>query len=130
MLISLQPLPAIVGFVGCLVVFAFCSATWWYTKATAEKVFIAYAAQVIVVTIFLVLKAIRYFRTGTFKSQRIDRGSFAGYLERLNDLQRHVKKSSTNTTTPSDQSSTRSTTTRDQAMGYELDENLVSNRRE
>lgn len=39
-----QPIPAIIGIAGCIVVFAFCSATWWESPVTFAKVAIGYAA--------------------------------------------------------------------------------------
>ena len=63
-LMSFQPVPAIIALFGCLVIFAFCSATWWYSDATAPKIFIAYAAQMIVLIIFGTLKIIRIWGRG------------------------------------------------------------------
>jgi amino acid transporter len=40
----LQPLVAWIGLLGCILVFAFTSATWWDTKANFTKVAVAYAA--------------------------------------------------------------------------------------
>ncbi len=60
---TLQPIPAIVAIVGCIVTFAFCSATWWRQPVTFPKFVIAYAAQVIVLVIFAVLKLMRWLRT-------------------------------------------------------------------
>lgn len=116
-LISLQPWPAIFAFIGCTVVFAFCSATWWYSKVTAPKVLIAYAAQFVVLLIFLVLKAIRYRRHGTFKSNRPIRGNFNGFTARLNDLVRFIKKPS-NSSTPLTNLQSSNATSGNQATGF------------
>lgn len=92
--ISLQQWPTVIAFVGCIVLFVFCSATWWYSKVTTPKVLIAYAAQLVVLIAFLLLKAIQYRRTSTFKSERPVRGGFNGFTARLNDLVRFLTKPS------------------------------------
>lgn len=89
-LISLQPVPAIVALLGCLCIFAFGSATWWYSHITAGKFFIAYAAQVIVLAIFVCLKTIRYRRTKSFWPERLT--AFAGFSEDLDNLVGLIRK--------------------------------------
>ena len=54
----LQPLPAIVAIAGCIVVIAFCSATWWDSKTTVSKVAVAYSAPIIFFALFVILKLI------------------------------------------------------------------------
>ena len=87
-LMSTQPLPAIIAILGCLFTFAFCSATWWYTEPSFGKVAIAYAAQFIVLLIFVVLKAIRLLRSleqshNWFRRRPTDFDFFAGKLDAL-----------------------------------------------
>jgi yeast amino acid transporter len=41
---SFQPFIAVIGLVGCLLVFAFGSASWWVTPGTPTKILVAYAA--------------------------------------------------------------------------------------
>ena len=41
---AIQPVPAVLGLVGCLLFFGFTSATWWDTPATFPKVAVAFAA--------------------------------------------------------------------------------------
>jgi len=55
----LQPWVAWAGLIGCIVVFAFSSATWWSTQATFTKVAVAYAAHVILFSLYIILKIIR-----------------------------------------------------------------------
>jgi hypothetical protein len=40
----IQPKVAWIGLIGCILVFAFTSVTWWNTSATFSKVAVAYAA--------------------------------------------------------------------------------------
>ncbi|KAF2705203.1 hypothetical protein K504DRAFT_484560 [Pleomassaria siparia CBS 279.74] len=54
-----QPFPAIAAVTGCLVVFAFCSATWWTSPITISKVAIGYAAPIILLTIFIMFKLVK-----------------------------------------------------------------------
>ncbi|KAL1654225.1 hypothetical protein SLS61_003230 [Didymella pomorum] len=90
-LMSLQPLPAMLALVGCFVIFAFCSATWWYRLATFPKVAIAYAAQFIVLIIFAVLKATRIWRLSRAKRRQWwnslwSQTSSDTFTEKLNSL--------------------------------------------
>lgn len=55
-LMSLQPLLAMLALISCFANFAFCSATQWYHPATSSKIAITYAAQSILLIIFVVLK--------------------------------------------------------------------------
>ncbi|KAF2687944.1 hypothetical protein K458DRAFT_173161 [Lentithecium fluviatile CBS 122367] len=74
-----QPLPALTSLAGCLVVFAFCSATWWNSPVTFSKVAIGYAAPIILLAFFIIFKLINrrlWVRTGTDftkLSQTLDR---------------------------------------------------------
>lgn len=70
-------------------IFAFGSATWWYSEITAGKFFIAYAAQAIVLMIFVALKAIRVWRTGSFWAAKLP--GFVGFSEDIDDLIRLIK---------------------------------------
>lgn len=90
-LISLQPGPALVALIGCMCIFAFGSATWWYSDITAGKFFIAYSAQTIVLSIFVALKTIRFYRTGSIWTPHLT--AFAGFTENLDNLLRLIKKS-------------------------------------
>jgi len=55
----LQPGVAWAGLIGCIVVFAFSSATWWSKPASFTKVAVAYAAHVILFSLYVILKTIR-----------------------------------------------------------------------
>ncbi|KAF1846862.1 uncharacterized protein K460DRAFT_362993 [Cucurbitaria berberidis CBS 394.84] len=74
-----QPLPAIISIVGCLIVFAFCSATWWDKEVTFSKVAIGYAAPLILLVLFIIFKIINrrlWIRTSddfSSLSQTLDR---------------------------------------------------------
>lgn len=89
-LMSLQPMPALLGAIGCLVTFVFCSATWWYSQATVLKVAVAYAAQFIVLTIFVTLKVIRFWKrsraSGEESRRSTSRTVFSDFSKKLNDL--------------------------------------------
>lgn len=54
----LQPLPAIAAIAGCVIVFAFCSATWWDKDVTFSKVAIGYASPIIFFVLFVIFKLI------------------------------------------------------------------------
>jgi hypothetical protein len=58
-LFGLQPAPAYIGLLGCFLVLASASASWWSTDATFGKVAVAYAAPIIFVVIFLITKLAR-----------------------------------------------------------------------
>lgn len=57
-----QPFMAWLGILGCAVVLAFASATWWDTPPSFAKVAVAYAAPVILIPIWLILKLTWYAR--------------------------------------------------------------------
>lgn len=63
----LQPIPGVIAVLGCIATFVCCSATWWHQPITFPKVAIAYAAQVIVLVIFLALKIRRWLIPSTTK---------------------------------------------------------------
>lgn len=67
-----QPFMAWLGLVGCLAVLAFSSATWWDTPPSFAKVAVAYAAPIILVPIWLVLKVSWFFRGHGWGFVRID----------------------------------------------------------
>ena len=79
MLAFLQPLPAIVAIAGCVIVFAFCSATWWDKGITFSKVAIGYASPIILFVLFVIFKLINrrmWIRTSddfAVLSQTLDR---------------------------------------------------------
>jgi amino acid transporter len=54
----LQPLPAIAAITGCVIVLAFCSATWWDKDITFSKVAIGYASPIILFVLFIIFKLI------------------------------------------------------------------------
>lgn len=54
----LQPLPAIAAITGCVIVLAFCSATWWDKDITFAKVAIGYASPIILFMLFVIFKLI------------------------------------------------------------------------
>lgn len=93
---GLQPLPAIIAITGCVVIFAFCSATWWLQPITFPKVAIAYAAQFIVVVNFLILKIRRWLkpkiaqeRDQPRKHRRpMSRTEYGDFTRIVNDLSR------------------------------------------
>ncbi|PWY68486.1 amino acid transporter [Aspergillus heteromorphus CBS 117.55] len=58
-LFVLQPLQAWIGLIGCTVIFAFSSATWWDGHATVTEVAMAYGAHIVLVILFLGLKLSR-----------------------------------------------------------------------
>jgi len=55
-LFGIQPVPAWAGIVGCILVFAFASATWWATPVTFIKAAAAYGTQLILFVLWVVLK--------------------------------------------------------------------------
>lgn len=56
---AIQPVPAVIGLVGSLViVFVFTSATWWDTPRDFRKVATAYGAPIVMSILFLISKAI------------------------------------------------------------------------
>jgi amino acid transporter len=56
----LQPAVAYFGLIGCLlIVLIFSSANWWSTDVTVKKVAIAYAGPVMLLSLWIVLKAVR-----------------------------------------------------------------------
>ncbi|KAL9044577.1 MAG: hypothetical protein Q9214_002298 [Letrouitia sp. 1 TL-2023] len=70
---SLQPLPAVVGFVGSLVIlFVFTTATWWDTSATFRKVAIASGAQIVMAVLFVISKAFSQKRPVKLSRRRAD----------------------------------------------------------
>ncbi|CAN9417229.1 unnamed protein product [Alternaria alternata] len=75
----LQPLPAIAAIAGCVIVFAFCSATWWDKDITFSKVAIGYASPIILFVLFVIFKLINrrmWIRTSddfAVLSQTLDR---------------------------------------------------------
>lgn len=79
MLAFLQPLPAIAAIAGCVIVFAFCSATWWDKDITFSKVAIGYASPIILFVLFVIFKLINrrmWIRTSddfAVLSQTLDR---------------------------------------------------------
>jgi amino acid transporter len=99
-LMSLQPAPAIIAVLGCMCIFAFGSATWWYSDITVGKFFIAYAAQVIVLVIFAALKVIRLWRTGSFWA--IKHPGFTGFSQNLDDLNRLIRDDTVESTAETD----------------------------
>lgn len=95
-LISLQPIPAIFALIGCFATFVFCSATWWYREVTFTKVAIAYAAQFIVLIIFVALKAIRIWQMPAGKRRLSDlwtRTSEDDFIGKLDDMQKFLDAS-------------------------------------
>lgn len=78
----IQPVPAFIGLVGSLlIVFVFTSATWWKQKANFRKVAVAYGAPVILLLIFLTLKAIS--RRGYVKLDATDSTQLIDAIEIL-----------------------------------------------
>ncbi|CAF9911795.1 MAG: hypothetical protein HETSPECPRED_000447 [Heterodermia speciosa] len=58
-LAGLQPLPAWIGLITCLViVFPFTTATWWSTEPTFTKIAVAYGSPIVSLAFFLILKLI------------------------------------------------------------------------
>ncbi|OOF99179.1 hypothetical protein ASPCADRAFT_127747 [Aspergillus carbonarius ITEM 5010] len=55
-LLILQPLQAWIGLIGCLVIFAFSSATWWGRHATVTEVAMAYGTHIVLFVMFVILK--------------------------------------------------------------------------
>ncbi|PWY91789.1 hypothetical protein BO94DRAFT_573608 [Aspergillus sclerotioniger CBS 115572] len=55
-LLILQPLQAWIGLIGCLVIFAFSSATWWGRHATITEVAMAYGTHIVLFVMFVILK--------------------------------------------------------------------------
>ncbi|KAL7627291.1 hypothetical protein AAE478_001480 [Parahypoxylon ruwenzoriense] len=60
----LQPWNARVGFVGCLILFAFSSATWWYDPVTVWKVATAYGLQIVLFAVWFILKSYNRWKKG------------------------------------------------------------------
>ncbi|PYI11465.1 amino acid transporter [Aspergillus sclerotiicarbonarius CBS 121057] len=56
-LLTLQPLQAWIGLIGCLAIFAFSSATWWGRHATITEVAMAYGTHIVLLVMFVILKA-------------------------------------------------------------------------
>ena len=56
LLYRLQPFPAWIGFLGCLVVLAFTSASWWNSAASFSKVAVSFGAPIVLFVIFVALK--------------------------------------------------------------------------
>ncbi|RAH40496.1 amino acid transporter [Aspergillus brunneoviolaceus CBS 621.78] len=56
---SLQPVQAWIGLIGCLVIFAFSSATWWGSSATVTEVAMAYGAHLVLFVSLVILKVCR-----------------------------------------------------------------------
>ncbi|PYI31513.1 amino acid transporter [Aspergillus indologenus CBS 114.80] len=59
---SMQPVQAWIGLIGCIVIFAFSSATWWDSSATVTEVAMAYGAHLVLVVSLVILKACRRHR--------------------------------------------------------------------
>ncbi|KAI0009693.1 amino acid permease-domain-containing protein [Xylariaceae sp. FL0662B] len=64
LLFWLQPWNARIGFIGCIVVFAFASATWWYEDVTILKVVIAYGPQIVMFVCWCILKSYNKWKRG------------------------------------------------------------------
>ncbi|CAO2655112.1 Nn.00g101760.m01.CDS01 [Neocucurbitaria sp. VM-36] len=90
-----QPFPAIISIVGCLIILAFCSATWWDKEVTFSKVAIGYAAPIILFILFIVFKLINrrfWIRTSddfSDLSQTLDRLKWYKQDEMHMSPQRH-----------------------------------------
>lgn len=81
----IQPAPAYLGLIGCILVLAFTSATWWNSPATFSKVAIAYAAPIILLPIWLLLKLITrrsWVKTGSNIQPLAERLNKLGWLKR------------------------------------------------
>ncbi|KAF2097248.1 amino acid transporter [Rhizodiscina lignyota] len=57
-----QPFLAYAGLIGCVLVLAFASATWWDTQPSFTKIAVAYAAPIILLPLWLIFKLIWYVR--------------------------------------------------------------------
>jgi len=92
---GLQPVPAILGLLGCLLFFVFTSTTWWSTPVTFTKVAVAYAAQIICFVFFIFLKLMN---KRLFKKWGVGISNDPGRLsQELDRLKAHKVDETTNT---------------------------------